>query len=78
MTFIGLTILLLPIVVVAGLLTVIVWVFCPELWMGMATICFAPVFGFVWMAWILMGPPPPAPKKYVKSSQYEWWYKTKF
>ena len=46
--------------------------------MGMATICFAPVFGFVWMAWILMGPPPPAPKKYVKSSLYEWWYKTKF
>ena len=59
--------MLLPIdmVVVAGL-TVIVCVFCPELWMGMATICFAPVFGFVWMAWILMGPPPEAAPKYVK------------
>ena len=36
----------------------------------MATICLAPVFGLVWIAWILMvcGPEPDAPKNWIECS----------
>ena len=68
--------LLPPILILPAGLTVIVWVFGPEL-IGIATICLAPVFGFVWIAWILMvcGPEPDAPKigNNIRISQMTWY-----